>query len=522
MLHRSCSLTLATALLLLAIPARAESFAFTREGVELPVRLERVVVVHGGDATVTTVSVVADASGAVSLVELPEGTAVGSLVRVASPFAAVDGLAEARVVEAREIDPCDLHTMPSSTPQRTCAGVPGASNAAAKPIAVWDAPFRARSSTGPVTVVTARALVAQGGASGLNGTIPLRALNYVRAHPSAVFALTDAEAFAFKGTATTYVWPSRTRPTAGGATWVELTVLDREQRVPRLPTLRRAQVEGVVQKGRLLRNEERGRARLALAREVLSRTGADVVEEVAAPHACLLDATNDGLSALGFSELPPGRVAVGFDPSTIPEPKTVEHPCPKRLPPHITICGPCRPSRSVVSPDPKLEEVPAFWPSVARWLGPSGRAFEVDFAERSGSPSAVLPTYEVREPWTFGGRCKDPKPGRYKRTIVELARRKPSESLVTYPPSEIAFDAAYEPHLGLVVIPAERAPLPTPTESPPDEPTHAAPRPSRAPQPVPRPSGCACNEAPGAGAVNGPGLVVAFAAGLFLALRGRR
>lgn len=37
----------------------AESSAFTREGVELPMQLERVVVVHGGDATVATVSILA-------------------------------------------------------------------------------------------------------------------------------------------------------------------------------------------------------------------------------------------------------------------------------------------------------------------------------------------------------------------------------------------------------------------------------------------------------------------------------
>ncbi len=133
-----------------------------------------------------------------------------------------------------------------------------------------------------------------------------------------------------------FVWPSRTAPHEGGATWVEVTALDREQRTPRLTSLRRARVEGVVQKRGAAMSDDRGSVRLALAREVLSRTGADVVEEVVAPHACLLDATHRGLLALGFAELPAGPGSVGFDPATIPEPKTVEHPCPKRAPTGIS------------------------------------------------------------------------------------------------------------------------------------------------------------------------------------------
>lgn len=521
--------------------AHAESFAFTREGVELPVQLERVVVVHGGGATVATVSVLAAAStpprgdsDIVSIVELPDGTVLESLARVASPFSAVDGLCEARVVLAREIDPCDLHTKASTGPAQTCAGVRGSSNAAAKPIAVWDAPFRERPRGGPVTVLTGREL--DSGASALGVTVSRRASSYAKAHPRAAFVLTSASAFTFRGAASMFVWPSRTAPNEGGATWVEVTALDREQNTPRLQSLRRARVAGVVQKRAAMADGDRGIVRLALAREVLSRTGADIVEEVVAPHACLLDATSRGLAALGFAELPAGRAPVGFDPAMIPEPEIVEHPCPKRAPRHIKLSGPCVPHTSVVPPDPKLAEVPTFWPSVARWLGPSGHAFELDFAGRPHAVAPTLPAYELREPWTGPIRCKNPAPGRYTRTFLDRVRRDPSESLMSYSPAadplacpgpsrgspSCFFESAFEPQLALTVFAAERGPLLPPSASTPDDPSAVAPKSpveKPAPPPLRRPAGCSCDLARDAdlGAVEA--VLLAFTAALSFALR---
>jgi len=235
---------LATVVFLFAKLSRAESFAFTPEGVESPVWLERVAVVHSGEASVTTVSIVADPAATMRLVELPEGTAVASLTRVASPFPDLDALLAPRYVTAYEVDPCDMHLVESTKPAATCAGVPGASDPAAKPVAVWDARFSPRTRLAPVAVVAAQAIDAAKGTMPLGITLPRRARDYAKVHPRAVFALTEAEAIAFSGTAPSYVWPSRTGPDQGGAAWVELTVLDRERLAARLPALRRARIAG--------------------------------------------------------------------------------------------------------------------------------------------------------------------------------------------------------------------------------------------------------------------------------------
>ncbi len=500
--------------------ARAEVFAFTREGEELPVWMERVAVAHGAGATVTTVSLEKDAAATEWIVELPDGTEVGSVARVASPFPALDVMSTPRVVLATEIDPCDPHTMPSTAPPLTCAGVPGSSKPAAAPIGVWDAAFRARThGSSPVTIVTASDLI---GASprALGVVVPRRAQSYARAHSRAIFALTDAEAISFKGSAPTYLWPSRTGPNDGGPAWVELTALDREQRLPRLPAHRRARVEGVVLATRGEMLDTRGSARLTLAREVLSRSGAEVFEEVVAPHACLVDATEEALVALGFAELPPGPGAAGFDPSTIPAPKTIVVPCPTTRPPGVVMHVACTPSTTVVAPDKALRHVPTFWPSLSRWLGHPGRTFELDFAERPVAPTAVLASYERRDNWTDRLRCPNPKPGRYVRKPVQRHRHEPELAPVTYPPFELPFADTFDSRFSVTVAAAERAPT---SESAvawrPEAARASAPPP---PPPLARPSGCTCDVSSPVEGAGGLGLglpVVVFA---FLARRRRR
>jgi hypothetical protein len=501
-MHRSTPLRRATAQALLALvvvaapsAARAESFAFTADGADVPVILERVAVAHGGGATVTTVSLVTASERSAWLVELPEGTDVTSVGRVASPFEALDAMATARLVVAEEIDPCDTKTEPSTTPPLTCAGVPGAS-VPGPPLGMWDAHFRTRPRIAPVTLVSGHELSEP---ARLGAKLPERAVAYGRAHPQARFALTDAEAIAFKGRAPTFLWPSRTTPSDGGPAWVELTALDREQREPRLPTLRRARVADVVLKAWNVPEEERGAVRLSLAREVLSRTGADVLEEVVAPHACLVDATEAALVALGFSELPPGRAAAGFDPSNIPEPTVVRTTCPDpRLDTTGTHCLPCTPSTTVIPPRRELAYVPAFWPSFSRWLGPPGHSLELEIGERSTAPKPVLPTYEALRRWTNRLRCSEPKPGRYKRTSPVRRRWEHAPGPVTYPPYEASFAATFWPTLSLSISEPERESTPEGSQAhassvtPPWE-AVAAPTPASTPR---GPRGCTCDTIP--------------------------
>lgn len=502
--------------------ARAESFAFTREGAELPVWMERVAVAHGAGATVTTVSLEKDVAATEWIVELPEGTEVGSVVRVASPFPALDVMANPRVVVATEIDPCDAHAMPSTAPALTCAGVPGSSEPAATPLGVWEAHFRARTrGPSPVRIVTASDLSGVS-ARALGVVVPPRAQSYARAHSRAIFALTDAEAISFKGSAPTYLWPSRTGPNDGGPAWVELTALDREQRVPRLPAHRRARVDGVVLASGGAKLDEGGSARLTLAREVLSRSGADVFEEVVAPHACLVDATEEALVALGFAELAPGPGAAGFDPSTIPEPRAIVVPCPATRSPGVVMHKQCTPSTTIVAPERALGHVPTFWPSLSRWLGHPGRTFELEFAERPAAPTAVLASYERRDRWTDRLRCRDPKPGRYVRKPMQRHRYEPELAPVTYPPFELPFAQTFDSRLSVTVAAAERAPAPESAVAwRPEARLGSASAPPR-PPPVARPSGGTCDVASPVEGAGDLGLWLPVVVAAFVARRRRR
>ena len=126
--------------------AHAESFAFSERGEEATVWLERVAVVHSGNATVTTVALVTEPKATRRLVELPEGSNLSAVVEVASPFAALDDFAQPRYVELVELDPCasPKATTGHRAPPKTCEGVPGAMEATSGSGPIWDALFQAR------------------------------------------------------------------------------------------------------------------------------------------------------------------------------------------------------------------------------------------------------------------------------------------------------------------------------------------------------------------------------------------
>ena len=516
------------ALACFASNAHAESFAFSERGEEATVWLERVAVVHSGNATVTTVALVTEPKATRRLVELPEGSNLSAVVEVASPFAALDDFAQPRYVDLVELDPCasPKATTGHRTPPKTCEGVPGAMEATSGSGPIWDAIFQARKTLAPVSVVTATAVLG----SGLK--ISSRAKEYAKAHPKAIFALSEAEAFSFSGMADTYVWPSATPPEQHGAAWVEVTALDRERREPRLSTFRSARAEGMVQKAVLGAPDQFGSVRLGLAREVLARSTADAFEEVSVPHSCFLDARSAALLGLGLGELPPGRVRIGFDPSSIPEPPYA--PFAPNCPPKVVPGSPvfyeifsCR--NSMPRPDPRAT-VPTVWPSVARWLGHSGKAFEVDFMDAQTPPAAkpVVATYAVRRSWHGPARCPSPKWGRYEPSYTERSPYRERFSEARYAPLEVPFATAYEPSFAFEVFQALRPPKRTDSLLAPVVPIVApasARRPGTpGPPPVPKASACACDAVgeSGGSPLDGSAFVVAVVAFCVAITRARR
>jgi len=169
-----------------------------------------------------------------------------------------------------------------------------------------------------------------------------------------------------------------------------------------------------------------------------------------------------------------------------------------------------------VSPDPKLHHVPAFWPSVTRWLGPSGKALELDFVEPLEADPPLLTTIEHREPWHGEIRCKTPKRGRFTGWKAE---RQPLPVRLTLRANvDPSFESLYEPTFALSVVPASRTARLSMTNAAladPSLPPAPASRPGPpGPPPVPKASACACDAVgeSGGSPLDGSAFVVAVVA----------